>query len=436
MVAYGEFRRSFEKDPADHRIVLYGMRYIIEKWIHVPWTKQQVDLAAKFFKTHNASLNTSDKSTLEFPFPKELFYKFIDENEGYFPVKIESLPEGSVIYPHVPVYQITAEKEYSRLVTYLETILTQVWLSFTGTDTLPAAYYAQMINNGVPVASSIPATEHSVMTAYRNEKKAMTKLLEIYGGGICACVMDSYDYANALDNVLPSVKKLKVDKGGVLVLRPDSGDPVKVVLQALKAAEATFKAEMNSKGYKVISGVSVIQGDGINHKTLKDILTEVEKEKFSAINVAFGMGGGLLQKVNRDTMSFATKLSYIEYADAKEYPPPFNKRDVMKNPKTDASKISLPGQFIVVNDKTNFTKSVLPKGETKRDNENALIVVYDGTKKGGPRIPKWDTFDEVRKRLNCEWEKTKAHKTHDAISAELKRKMQKVKETQAQWQKE
>lgn len=58
-------------------------------------------------------------------------FKFIKENDGYFPVKIESLPEGSVVYPHVPVYVITAEKEYSKLVTYLETILTMVWYPST-----------------------------------------------------------------------------------------------------------------------------------------------------------------------------------------------------------------------------------------------------------------------------------------------------------------
>ena len=49
--------------------------------------------------------------------------------------------------------------------------------------------------------------------------------------------------------------------------------------------------------------------------------------------VAFGMGGGLLQKVNRDTMQFATKLSHIVYADG-------SVREVAKMPKTDPAKAS------------------------------------------------------------------------------------------------
>ena len=52
--------------------------------------------------------------------------------------------------------------------------------------------------------------------------------------------------------------------------------------------------------------------------------------------VAFGMGGGLLQKVNRDTMSFATKLSHVTYADGTD-------ADIMKSPTGDTGKISFPG---------------------------------------------------------------------------------------------
>jgi nicotinamide phosphoribosyltransferase len=100
---------------------------------------------------------------------------------------------------------------------------------------MSAGFYAQYkLNNGVPVGFSIPATEHSIMTAHSTETKALSRLLEKYGSGVCACVMDSYDYAVALEKVLPSLAKLKVEKGGFLVLRPDSGDPVEVVLMALR----------------------------------------------------------------------------------------------------------------------------------------------------------------------------------------------------------
>ena len=230
-------------------------------------------------------------------------------------------------------------------------------INFVGTDTLSAAYYAQYyLNNGKPVGFSIPATEHSIMTAHKTEKEAMIQLLENFGSGVCACVMDSYDYKSALEKLLPVVADLKVKKGGFLVLRPDSGDPVEVVLMALKAGEAVFGSTTNKKGYKVLLGVGVIQGDGINHQTIKTILNAVEANGFSAQNIAFGMGGGLLQKVHRDTMSFATKVNKIVYSDGEE-------RDVMKCPKTESGKFSLPGELslvynendVSIDNKYNFT---------------------------------------------------------------------------------
>jgi nicotinamide phosphoribosyltransferase len=98
-----------------------------------------------------------------------------------------------------------------------------------------------------------------------------------------------------------------------------------------------FGSTLNAKGYKVINGAGVIQGDGINITTLGAILDAVLAEGYSAQSVAFGMGGGLLQKVNRDTCSFATKLCHIVYADGRA-------EDVMKQPQTDAGKFSLPGE--------------------------------------------------------------------------------------------
>ena len=287
-------------------------------------------------------------------------------------MRIEAPPEGSVVYPHVPVYIITAEGEYSRLVTYLETVLTMVWypstvstlsrrvkdlieqafhetvdpehlnlvdsrlhdfgfrgctsveqsviggtahlLNFTGSDTMSAAYYAQYhLNGGKPVANSSPATEHSVMTSFKTEREAILHMIENFGAGVFACVMDSYDYAEALESILPTVAKEKIAKGGYMVLRPDSGDPTTVVLMALRAAERVFGSDVNSKGYKVIRGCGVIQGDGVNYQEIRKILAAVKENGYAAQNVSFGMGAGLLQKCNRDTMSFATKLCYVEY---------------------------------------------------------------------------------------------------------------------------
>jgi nicotinic acid phosphoribosyltransferase len=95
------------------------MRHYIDNFVGRKWTRADVDAADAFYKTHNAGFTP-------YPFPRDLFYKFIAENDGYFPVVIEALPEGSVCYTHTPVFIITAEGEYSRLVTFMETILTMV----------------------------------------------------------------------------------------------------------------------------------------------------------------------------------------------------------------------------------------------------------------------------------------------------------------------
>ncbi|KAJ3075262.1 hypothetical protein HDU98_008738 [Podochytrium sp. JEL0797] len=477
MVAYSEFRVPFNKDAKDHRIVLYGLRYIIQTYLEQQWTQADLDMAVEFFKTHKASL-VADQPFAEYPFPKDLFQKMIDENNGFFPVSISALPEGSVIYPHTPVILITAKGEYSRLVTYLETILTQIWypstvatlsrrckdlihqsfdktvdekdmfilqsrlhdfgfrgctsveqsviggsahlLNFDGTDTMSAAFYVQFeLNHGKPIATSIPATEHSIMTSYNTERAAMSALIDKFGDGFIACVMDSYDYTNALENVLPAVAAQKIGKGGFLVLRPDSGDPVAVVLEALRNADKVFGHITNSKGYKVINGCSVIQGDGIGYNTIGEILVAVEAAKYSAQNVTFGMGGGLLQKVNRDTMSFATKLCHVQYKDG-------TIREVMKMPKTDMAKISLPGELGVSKDPVNATTSVFPLTQ-KSAIKNDMVTIYDC---GNPVEWKWESFTQVRTRLEREWAASQKFKTHDCISPELVAKIHDIRKAQ------
>lgn len=286
-------------------------------------------------------------------------------------------------------------------------------LNFDGTDTMPAAFYAQFsLNGGKPVGQSIPASEHSVMTAHRTERAALEAMIDAFGGGAFACVMDSYDYAAALSDLLPAVASRQLGRGGFMVLRPDSGDPVDTVLQALRAAEAVFGVATNSLGYKVPLGCGVIQGDGINLPTLRRILDAVQDAGFSAQAVAFGMGGGLLQKVNRDTLSFATKLSHITYADG-------TARDVMKAPKTDVSKCSLPGILQVRRDGGVPTAYAVP--DTGRGTplvspgDNLLRVVYNH--KPVPGV--WDEdFTTVRERVVREW--AAAPPKADAVSAQLK----------------
>jgi nicotinamide phosphoribosyltransferase len=239
-------------------------------------------------------------------------------------------------------------------------------------------------------------------------------MIEEFGTGVFACVMDSYDYVFALEKVLPSVSSYKLEKGGFMVLRPDSGDPIETVLQALRAAEKVFDSTKNSKGFKVLRGCSVIQGDGVNYQTISQILDAALKEGYSAQNIAFGMGGGLLQKVNRDTMSFATKLSHIKFADRKE-------RDIMKTPKTDTGKTSLPGTLSVCINEEGLPV-VVPK-ESVGNRKVYMETVYDNGK-----VKQWDNFTTVRNRLEEQWKKYPKHL--NVISDELKSKVASVRSAQ------
>ncbi|KAG0082420.1 hypothetical protein BGZ92_011758 [Podila epicladia] len=495
MVAYGEMRQAFDKDPNDNRIVFYGIRYIVENYIAKKWTLEDVQKADHFFSTHNAGFT-------QFPFPRDLFVKIVKDYDGYFPVKVEALPEGTAVHAHVPAFQITAEGEMSRLVTYLETLLTMVWypitvatlsrrardliqeayeksvdasqfwslesrlhdfgfractgpeqsivggtahlLNFTGSDTLSAAYYAQYeLNAGKPVANSIPASEHSVMTSFKTEQEAMTAMINEFGAGVYACVMDSYDYERALRDVLPQVASIKLEKGGFLVLRPDSGDIVESVLMGLRYAEKTFGVDVNAKGFKVLRGCGVIQGDGVSYASLQKILQAVLEAGFAAQNCAFGMGGGLLQKLNRDTLSFATKLCHIVYEDG-------TKRDVMKHPKSDSDKISLPGILDVIRNEQGIP-TVYPRAESGEPHkDNILKVVYDhgkvpasktrstdplfdvpGVSSTRPSLSSpdalaaWPLFDEIKSRVQSEWENLP--KVHDPVSQELRDKIMRVR---------
>ena len=96
MVAYGEFRRGYDGDTADQRIVWYGIRHVLEQYIERRWTREDVDLADAFYSTHQAPTNTP------YPYPRHLFLKFIEENDGYMPIRIQALAEGTAVLPHVP----------------------------------------------------------------------------------------------------------------------------------------------------------------------------------------------------------------------------------------------------------------------------------------------------------------------------------------------
>jgi nicotinamide phosphoribosyltransferase len=220
-------------------------------------------------------------------------------------------------------------------------------VNFMGTDTMEALMCAvEYYNAKTAVGFSIPAAEHSTITSWgkENEAKAYENMIDQFSkpGSIYAVVSDSYDIYNAVENIWGSQLKEKViASGGRLVVRPDSGVPHEVVLDVVMMLGETYGYEINKKGYKVLHpSVRVIQGDGINYESIDLILETLLDNGWSTENVAFGMGGRLLQGVDRDTLNFAMKCSAIKING--EW------KDVSKNPVGDKNKKSKGGRFAVV----------------------------------------------------------------------------------------
>jgi nicotinamide phosphoribosyltransferase len=213
-------------------------------------------------------------------------------------------------------------------------------VNFLGSDTMVALKLAREYYNARPVPGfSVPAAEHSTITSWgrENEWAAYKNMLEQYPTGPVAVVSDSYDIYNACENLWGGVlKDIVMKRFGFVVVRPDSGDPVTVVNKVLDILGARFGYTVNDKGYKVLDPhVRVIQGDGVNHASIDGILHTMQINKWAAENLTFGMGGALLQKVDRDTQKMAFKASHIIGED-------FD-RDVYKDPITDPGKKSKRG---------------------------------------------------------------------------------------------
>ena len=196
-------------------------------------------------------------------------------------------------------------------------------------------------------AFSIPAAEHSSITTWlkEGEADAYRNMLKQFGGKYpnIAVVSDSYDIFNAVENIWGDELKEEVIKcGSMLVVRPDSGDPAEVVLKVALLLEKAFGSTINEKGYKVLNHVRIIQGDGIEEESIVEILEALTTYKFSAENVFYGMGGGLLQQCDRDWLEFAMKASAAEVEH--------NWRDVFKDPVTSKAKHSKKGRLELYRD--------------------------------------------------------------------------------------
>ena len=267
-------------------------------------------------------------------------------------------------------------------------------INFMGTDTVSAILFAQeFYNTENPLAFSIPASEHSTMTSWGEpfEVKAMENMLDSYPTGLVACVSDSFDIIRACRDYWGTALRDKIlSRDGRLVIRPDSGDPVQTLKQIFHILWDKFGGTTNDKGFKVLDPhVRVIQGDGVNFESISDICNMMIEEGFSIENIAFGMGGALLQKVDRDTQKFAFKCSSItingEEAEVRKNPIEINE----KGERVQSFKKSKAGRLKLVNGQTI-------EHSHDEDGDELVEVFLNG------KVMKEWTFEEVRERAQVE----------------------------------
>jgi len=429
--SYGE-ARSGGKYPVT---CVYGLQIFLKEFLSKPITQEYIDEAEALLTAHGE------------PFNRSGWEYILKEHAGYMPVKIRSVPEGTVIPINNVVYTIeNTDPECYWLTSYLETaLLRAVWypttvatvswtikqiilkylektgdpesisfklhdfgargvssgesaaiggsahlVNFMGTDTVesllvPMKYYGAKTVSGF----SIPASEHSTITSWGKDREfdAYRNMIEQFKDRpIFACVSDSYDIFNAAKNGWGGELKQEVlDSGAIVVVRPDSGDPVSVNVKLISILDQKFGSVKNEKGYYVLNNVRIIQGDGVNENSIKAILDAITEIGYSANNFAFGMGGALLQAMDRDTQKWAMKCSSMQIDG--EW------KDVYKQPITDPGKDSKRGRLTLVQDDYMNYRTV--RESEIGDQVEILETVFENGK-----IIKEYTFDEIRANSN------------------------------------
>jgi nicotinamide phosphoribosyltransferase len=350
--------------------VFFGLQYIIQEYLEGQVvTQEKIDQADQLAQAHFGRPL----------FNREGWQHILDEHNGLLPLRIRAVPEGTP----VPVSNVLMTVEATDpkcywLTNAVESILTHVWYSsnvatisrtvkediagfltqwgdgldplpfmlhdfgyrgassdesaaiggaghlvnFMGTDTLVAMELAMDYYNAKldSLAFSVPATEHSVMTALGREGEydQALRIMRDNPTGIISQVADSYNIYDFVDKVSVNWREEVLGRDGVFVIRPDSvtrshSTPQALMVNLLQRLDHNLYGYMrrNSKGKTLLPPqIRLLWGDGLTADAIHKIMEDVVSYGYAPENIAtFGMGGGLLQKHDRDTQRNAFKSS-------------------------------------------------------------------------------------------------------------------------------
>lgn len=411
------------------RTVFFGLQAILKEYLAKPITHADIDEACELFAAHGE------------PFNEEGWRYIVDHHGGLLPLRIRAVPEGEVVPTHQALVTIeSTDPKACWVPSYVETLLLRLWypvtvatiswhakqtirqflertsddpagqlpfklhdfgargvssaesaalggvahlVNFLGTDTVSGLLAAKTYYHEPVAGFSIPAAEHSTITSWGREREveAYRNMLTQFArpGSIVAVVSDSYDIFHAIrEHWGKTLREEVIASGATVVIRPDSGDPVAVVHQCLELLDEAFGHTVNSKGFRVLNHVRVIQGDGINPNSIRAILERVTSAGYATDNVAFGMGGALLQQLNRDTQKFALKCSAARVGG--------QWIDVYKDPVTDKGKMSKRGRMTLLRHREygSFKTVPIPPEAESLDElvlpmgyEDAMVTVWE-----------------------------------------------------------
>jgi nicotinamide phosphoribosyltransferase len=412
-----------------------GLQYIVKSnFAGKVFTPDNIEEARKFAEQHFSGR----PKCFNYEGWKSLYAK----HGGMLPLRIRAVQEGSVVAAQNAIVTIeNTDPEFYWLTNWAETVLLQVWypitvatlsraikqiigealvrtgdpsllslklhdfgfrgvssresaaiggaahlFNFLGTDNLAAIELLQQYYGADMAGVSIPASEHSTITAWGRDREvdAYGNMLDNIPEGIVACVSDSYDIYDSVRNLWGGKLRDKVmQRKGTLVIRPDSGEAVTVLEQIFHIAAEKFGYEVNRKGWKVISPqVRFIQWDGVNYHTIQNMISQLTRRGWSMDNWSFGMGGALLQQINRDTLRFALKCSAIDIGG--------QWHDVYKQPVTDPGKDSRAGRFVLLKEGNEFRTVKQEPGGSVQGTDQLETILENGV------LRREQTLQEIR----------------------------------------
>lgn len=415
-------------------VMFFGLQMFLKEYLSRPIGIADIDEAEEIAALHGQ------------PFDRAGWTRILNAHGGYLPLRIEALPEGIAVRRGVPVVQLSnTDPQLPWLTSYMETaLLRAVWypstvatlswrlrqtiqpflertcdhadarmptmvsdfgarsttsheqaaiggvahlLHFHLSDSLPAIRQARRHYGALMAGRSVPASEHTTMTAWgqSREAEAYANMIDRFGRfGAYSVVSDSYDLHNAVSEIWGKTLQTRVRAAGAtLIVRPDSGDPIDTPVQVVAQLAYAYGTRLNGKGFKVLDDhVRVIQSDGVTLQDIQMILGRLEGMGFSAENVSFGVGSTLLQKLSRDTLSF-TMLASAMQDDSGSW------HDIGRRPANPARERPLAsGRQAVIREGTDIL--ALPIAELGR-RENVLQPVWQD----GRLVKDWG-FAEIR----------------------------------------